>query len=336
MSSSFSRGVVVALFLAGCAYDRHDERDSFDHRAERPDTRESTPTPPSAPAEEIDPKKELLITHRSVLLDRRAIDGVWSFSHFVPNTSAWLSSFGTTTHVGPSRAAVTPRPKPAYHFRLIAIVNRFDIGELRFVYTAVDPATDKAAPMTVIVESRVDRCTAAAWHALARVPYGDGFNADLEVLTKDASLARVRTNESIGDDGWEMREFDRALAPAPLAMTPRNELDRSPSLESWIEENDAAIERGAFTLPSGFQAGASLVPERSFRWNASESFNKATCNGCHGVAGALPFQHLAASDQPIEYYPSRDDGETRVSQWLQQELTHREELLREALAKGCY
>jgi hypothetical protein len=375
----------------------------------------------SAPAScdvKVDRWKELLVTHRSVLLDRRAqndvADATWSFRHMFEElagdatgaaalTHAWLEQWKTVTVVGPDRAPVTPRPSvgpvlldpwraadggalSSAPFRLIAIVNRPDLraeasachgaaGEIRFVYSAVDPVTRKAIPMTIIVEipyptTRSAREWIEAWHALATRPFGDAYNAALAALTseviRDSNRESwlVRTNEiALGEpDGlpWEMREFAlgadaaqlRRLAQLPIATTPRIELDRSASLDSWAKENEARILDGSYVLPGGFQAGAAPIARSWFRWSSQsldpkllDALSKATCNGCHGGERigetALPFQHIAAADQRTAYYVPANDGETRVSTWLNDpsgyddELGRRERSVAQALCETC-
>lgn len=366
----------------------------------------------------VDRWKELLVIHRSVLMDRRARNDVddapWSFRARLEDLAgdrdgarafahAWLDQWRTVTSVGPDRAPVTPRPgvgpvlvEPwlassggelaGAPFRLIAVVNRPDLrqradacggsaGELRFVYSATDPITDQAIPMTIIVEipypaTRAAREWIDAWHALASKPFGPEYNDALAALTEEVTKGSpagswlVRTNEiALGEPDalpWEMREFalqtdahgGRRLAQIPMATTPRIELDRSASLDSWAEENEARILDGSYVLPGGFQAGAAPIASSSFRWSSRSldprlraALGMATCNGCHGgervAETSLPFQHIAAADQPTAYYGSPRDGETRLSRWLHDpsgnddELARRERSMARALCSTC-
>jgi hypothetical protein len=368
----------------------------------------------------IDRWKELLVIHRSVLLDRRARNDVddapWSFrSRMVElaggdETAAkdlahvWLDQWRTVTSVGPDHAPVTPRPGIASvlidpwiaqsngaltsaPFRLIAIVNRPDLrehddgcdgraGELRFVYTAVAPVERHALPMTVIFEvpypaTRSARGWIETWHALAALPFGSEYTTALAALTTEVTKSSppaswvVRTNEDAFGVAsalpWEMREFAlrtdayeaRRLVQVPIATTPRIELDRSPSLDAWLKQNEARVLDGTYVLPGGFQAGAAPIANASFRWSSSSvdqtalsALNKTTCNGCHGGERdgetSLPFQHLAAPDQRANaYYSAATDGETQVSGWLDSrsrhddELSRREDSMARALCDSC-
>jgi hypothetical protein len=289
--------------------------------------------------------------------------------------SAWLAEWTNVTSVG--GASVTPRAgvsvladawkangwDPARApFRLIAIVNRIDLrddpaacvgsaGELRFVYNAVD---DKGAAlaMTLIVEipypkTKSPHDWAAAWHALASIDFGASYNDALEAITRsvtqnvDVRTIRVRTNESIFGDGWELREFaataEGTLDQVALDSTPRQDLDGSSTLATWANDNASVVATGTWVLPASMRAGASPIPS-GFRWNlpgASSSlrtaFSTGTCNGCHGgETTALPFQHLAAGDG---YYS--DQTTTLVSPFLKQELGRRAQSMTNALCSTC-
>lgn len=346
---------------------------------------------PSAPGDPvcdatIDRWKEMVVIHRSVLMDRRAKNDVphaaFSFrarmeelagtddpSAFV---DAWIDQFRTVTRVGPDAAPVTPRPKTdllahdgldRLPFRLVAIVNRLDLRdpELRFVYTATD-AAGAALAMTVIVEvpypaTRTREEWAAAWHTLAAEPFGASYTDGLAALTTavtsaaDPRAIHVRTNEiALGEDAglpWELRDFvlsgagyERRLVQVPLTTTPRMDLARSPSLDSWIRENEARVRAGTHLLPGPFQAGAAAVPTSWFRWESSalspdlrEAFSKETCNGCHGgerQGDPLRFQQLAPFDAPGAYYGSSQGGETQVSRYLHDPSGGDDELSRRA------
>jgi hypothetical protein len=206
----------------------------------------------------------------------------------------------------------------------------------------------------------------ADWHSLSQVPFGNEYNQALARLTSEVTTStpketwRVRTNEGVLDDTWELREFalSRSSSPTgaprlvqqPIATTPRIELDGSPSLESWVTDNETRILAGTYVLPGGFQAGAATLASSTFRWSPSSTkpvmtaLSRATCNGCHGGErneSSLPFQHIAAPDAPTKGYvlPS-SDGETRVSEWLSSssgddELGRRARSMTRALCMTC-
>ena len=306
-------------------------------------------------------------------------------------TTAWLGSWATIRAVGAEGASVTPRPAvnprllepwaevarnarapmASAPFRLIAVVNRLDLredplgcsgssGELRLVYTAVDPRTRSALPMTIIVElplpsTRTARGWASAWHALGRQPLDSAFAAELSGLVGEVMVeesvrgARIRTNEAAFDDVWEMREFSLSNAKAPrtlepnlLESTPRDELDRSVELRTWLVENSLSLEQGSVPmLPPSMQAGAATLSSSTFRWGtgvpireeARRAFSEATCTGCHGGergTDALRFQHLAPWDAPGAYYGSEGSASTRVSTYLRDPSGRDDELGRRA------
>ncbi len=293
-------------------------------------------------------------------------------------TTAWLASFGTITEVGALSAPVTPRPRveeillapwrtaarasaspmAVAPFRLVAVVNRLDLGttdacagsagELRLVYTAVDPLARNALAMTAIVEmpypaTRTAREWAEAWHELGALDFGDAYVRKLAALVRAVTSAgdpfrtRIRTNEAAFEGEtpipWELREFSlardggpRRLVPALLAQTPRDGLDRGTALRTWLVENDHLLEAGETPLlPASMQAGASSMPSAYTQWGAGvpisetarKTFSAATCNGCHAGErpdDALRFQHLAPWDAPGAYYGTGTD--TRVSSYL--------------------
>ncbi len=415
-------GLLLSYALAACEWkvgDEHSHRErgpsgSATATCGRPgETACSTDGKPASCETEVDRWKELLVIHRSVLLDRRARNDVagapWSFRSRLEElagsttdapafAAAWLDQWKTVTAVGPDLAPVTPRPLvdevlatpwrgSSYElpldktpFRLIAIVNRIDLrseadacggnaGELRFVYTATNPMTSASLEMTVIVEipypaTRTAKEWAEAWHELGALPFGDEYNqklADLtSAVTKDSkpSTWLLRTNEiAFGNTTeklpWELREFaleNGRLAQQPLAATPRIELNRTPSLDSWAKENRARVLDGTYVLPSSFRAGAAPMTTAWFKWDSSQmesdlrtALSLGTCNGCHAGErneSSLRFQHLAPADAPGPYYGSQN-GETRVSQWLndpsgnEDELGRREKSMARALCSSC-
>ncbi len=258
-------------------------------------------------------------------------------------------------------------------FRLLAIANRADLGqaagpcgrdggELRFIYTALSPATMAPLPFTVIFEYRValppgqDRRTwAGAWRALGQLPFGPDFNARLDALVaqglRGASLKSVRTNEvALGQPlglPWELRQFvplagargGVSLEATAPPHTPRLSLDGTPELAAWLRDNRLAILDGDNRLPPDMLAGSALLERADFRWQAPgvepavmDAFNAATCNGCHGGrsdADDLPFAHVAAAGGA--YYEGSRPGPARVSRYLHDPQGGDDELGRRAL-----
>lgn len=222
-------------------------------------------------------------------------------------------------------------------FRLIAIVNRVDLavdpcasgGEIRYVFTAIDPSTRGPLAMTAILEvpypsTRPAAEWARAWAALGALPPGSARTAALERLARDVHAeadplrARLLTSEiALASDtspGWEMREFhlqieapesapleaaQLVLVQAPLERTPRADVDAARLSEHVLTHADA-IRGSGVQLPEDMRAGAAPLVSPDFSWRVlgvSESlrhaFSLQTCNGCHGGdAEALPFQHI--------------------------------------------
>jgi hypothetical protein len=261
-------------------------------------------------------------------------------------------------------------------FRLLAIANRIDLaasaspdaggaasdgvacgtsgGEVRFVYTAIDPETRLALPFTVIFEYGIDllpgetlRDWAAAWHDLGALPVGSvAYNARLDgVIARAlvrATLRRVLTNEDAFGlaDGlpWEMRQFAPTLTDSgtvrlvEIAMsgTPRLSLGATAELGQWIDDNAAAVLANENPLPLSMLAASAPLPTADFSWmttarkaDAGAAFNRNTCNGCHGGrrdATDVPFQHIAPGSDGGYYDggvagPSRS-ASTRISRFL--------------------
>jgi hypothetical protein len=304
-------------------------------------------------------------------------------------TRAWLEQWNTVTAVGDAKAPVTPRPevedvlvKPwtamsdgddldlsRAPFRLLAIVNRLDLagdacsgsgGELRYVYTAVDPSSGASLDMTVNVEipypgSRSAHDWALEWHRVAQVD-DDSYAGSLVELMQELrdhvapAEARVRTNEAAlsAKAGWELREFhvahddngDAALTEVTLDSTPRDDL-RPGVLADALQVDSSRLFTGSFTLPSELQAGAASLPTPDFVWSVPgindevvRAFSQNTCNGCHGgETEALPFQHIAAG--------KTEGAPVRLSRFLNDprggadELARRGELLSSMLATQC-
>jgi hypothetical protein len=217
-------------------------------------------------------------------------------------------------------------------FRLIAISNRMDErkpirmsvpapnGEGRFVYAltlgAADDRESKPAPMTVIFEyalpvTRTVKQWAESWHQLGTHPaFDESYKADLENLTNMFSvrgaapdrplgnaIAQVRTNESVLNWIWQLREFQLQsgqLVVHGTANTPFDALNSSDKLAGWAKENSAAIKSGKFSVPQAFLGGS--ASQFLFTWSlpgvdedTRRGFASQTCSGCH--TGDVPGQN---------------------------------------------
>ena len=255
-------------------------------------------------------------------------------------------------------------------FRLLAVVNRLDLGqdpclgsagELRFVYTALDASLLLPLEMTVIVEvpyptTRSAVAWARAWHQLP--PLGSGQYpmalaglASTVLREADPFAARVRTNEvALGGNAgkpWELREFrledtefGRRLIMTPLESTPREDVDPK-SVAAHVVQNAEEISQGPVPLPPALRAAAAHTSRAAFTWavpgveeSLRNAFSRQTCNGCHGGDTAtLPFQHIAA-DPTLTSSP-------RLSRFLwdpmapSDELRRRQRQLEQLLASSC-
>ncbi|GHG76006.1 hypothetical protein [Comamonas sp. JC664] len=231
----------------------------------------------------VKPANSLIINHPSVINDpTRTYDpcsnagnpnGVWTFNHLMREmantyvsppalTEHWLRQWtvnqninGWTVPARPSMNAFILSPWPRVSgaldltrspFKLVAIVNRLDLGdnrgpaayasgnagELRFVFAAVDRTATTCAvrPFLVIFEYGVPHASCAAVQTWAQqwldlssplmVLGSPTYNAALanltqQVVTRNASprkpngsaINQIRTNEEWLTRPWELREF---------------------------------------------------------------------------------------------------------------------------------
>jgi hypothetical protein len=221
-------------------------------------------------------------------------------------------------------------------FRLLAIVNRIDLlqfdhtvpvvnaGEGRFVFGVLD-SNGNPLQFTVIFEyeqlARGKRAIlgwARAWHRLGKLKLGSvRYNHLLERITSrftgpnsapnkpnGNAINQIRTNEIALAGPWEMREFvltpdTGRLEQTTVKETPDfNTLNGTSELASLINDNEAAILAGTFSVPADMLAGAAptFAP-----WNASGIGNNDarhlmalnTCNGCHQAETGTVFLHVS-------------------------------------------
>ncbi len=167
-------------------------------------------------------------------------------------TNPWLAASGGDG----KRLDMTKAP-----FRLLAIVNRFDLrklssgnaGEGRFVFGVLDTRFTPArqTQFTVILEYKLPAATSADvrtwarnWHVLRDlVPGTAEYNDRLQALTdrfagknaaptrpNGSSLGQLRTNEIALSAPWELREFNLSpttglLREVTVAQTPDSSLN---------------------------------------------------------------------------------------------------------------
>lgn len=209
-------------------------------------------------------------------------------------------------------------------FRLLAIVNRFDLasdprtgdvssaGEGRFVFGVLD---ENQAPLafTVIFEYAQPakneaelRAWAKNWHALGAIGTPKQFNEEyltaLQGVTNKfsgpgAKLNQLRTNEIALNfpGGWELREFHlvgTAFKSMPVKQNPDLSHNDSRLLAEFLSD-------GPSEVPLEFK-GTKFLAARSENpiprpiWTAPgiqseriHAFALNTCNGCHGVEGGM-------------------------------------------------
>jgi hypothetical protein len=171
-------------------------------------------------------------------------------------------------------------------FRLLAIVNRFDLrnlangdaGEGRFVFGFAFP-NSFSLQATMIFEYKLPASTeddvlgwAQAFHALGSIPFSEDYNAALQMITdrfagrgarpghvNDNAINAVRTNEIDFSDNfvWQMRELVLSpetgrLVPATVKLTPDRSFNFTDTLASFINANEAAIIAETHVVPEQF------------------------------------------------------------------------------------
>ncbi len=208
-------------------------------------------------------------------------------------------------------------------FRLLAIVNRFDLfdkagsdvanaGEGRFVFCVVNP-DGTGAQFTIIFEYKLPASNEAEliewaerWHALATAGNFDrNYINALKAITDDfatcANLAQIRTNEVHLEAPWELREFNincgnSTLFEVSRKLTPDDRFNNTERLRQFIENNADALNQDLVTFEEGdgFLAGkvTTPFPPRQFFWNAPGlSFDntlarhRLSFNTCNGCHG---------------------------------------------------
>jgi len=229
-------------------------------------------------------------------------------------------------------------------FRLLAIVNRVDLrdntfpfddaGECRLVFGLVDPSNPAAAPrFTVILEYGVPktgckgvRGWAGQWGALNAMPFGAAYNAALQAITDQVTLAgadpskinqsainQIRANEIALASPWELREFVLGAAgfmvEGAVTRTPDIIHNNTPLFTSYA--NDPAfipgILAGAPVTPLLYTGipflGAHAETPGGMFWNGTPAgsivtpnvrrlISLNTCNGCHAGETQTGFTHI--------------------------------------------
>ncbi len=187
-------------------------------------------------------------------------------------------------------------------------------------------------------DCRMLHAYAQQWANLECLPWGPGYNAALENITKQftsmnampnrpngSALNQLRTNENLLDPNglWELREFAlfrndsdaNHLRPVTVKQTPRQDVDGTPFLQSYITGTAPAppnhsVPLGWPLLPGGPKApllgGRAIMQPVSFvsgspDWATSgasvnnmlrHDFALQTCNGCHSTETGARFTHV--------------------------------------------
>lgn len=239
-------------------------------------------------------------------------------------------------------------------FRLIGIVNRMDLrdevegepaGEGRLVFAAANGSGDDAASpplrMSVNFEYRLPDARSVAewantWHALGQfAALDEPFRAALEGVTNGftkrgaspaavngSAIGQIRTNESVMDWAWQLREFgldaSGSMRPRALRNTPPQALNNSGVLTDFVTANAKAIQSDKFEMPVALRGGS--VDKVPFTWSVpgtDETTRKAfatnTCNGCHfgeqaSIDGALHISPLRSGIDSLSPFMNSPNG----------------------------
>lgn len=131
-----------------------------------------------------------------------------------------------------------------------------------------------------------------------------------------SALIRIRTNTSVDDENWTLREFmiatDSTLVPVEVKQTPFDSINATKDLSAWSFRNESAIIAGTDLLPTRFPPDPTYTYTTS-RFRGTKSNNQtgstfwsgpgldgllrhklslATCNGCHSAETGNGFFHV--------------------------------------------
>lgn len=303
------------------------------------------------------------------------VDGPWSFKTLMSNMAntpltgiapqkfvhewlrRWMVNDVVNTFPIPARPAIAgffpgwdgKNPKTLdinrLPFRLLAIVNRMDLGqsspygksqagETRFVFGLVDPKSCALRPMTVIfeygdVEEKCEQQQARAqqWIDLDGWPLGSpDYNDALQALTdtvtlpnaapakpNGSALNQLRTNEIAFAAPWELREFKlkapiSTLLHDTIKQTPDSpSFDNSGILANYMETNALPILCEQHTVPTTFGVFPFLGSRVGY--NFGDFWNAPTNPAL--LPPVLPFCHQTSATLSIPPTPAEIQSELR-------------------------
>ena len=244
-------------------------------------------------------------------------------------------------------------------FRLLSIVFRPDLftsnsaGELRFVYGAKDPSKE-LLDITLIFEFELKFTykmpTIKSWlSAIAKLSqhrFGIDYNIFLESLTDQvlyhqytsSTFKRLRVNEQLFGNSWDMRDFVydpilQSFKMIPIASEPDASLNTrgTNTLVQWINQHQESVVNEGLNLPVKFRAGRGYLPDNNYSWfpenpnlrnDVIKSFNMKTCTGCHGAVTETRFMHIE---------PRFKGEQSTISKFLIKALPERKLLLEQLL-----
>ncbi|WP_295884703.1 dockerin type I domain-containing protein [uncultured Thiohalocapsa sp.] len=236
----------------------------------------------------------------------------------VPDRPTILGFFPGWDGVDPTTLDVDNLP-----FRLIAIVNRMDLGksspygastagETRFVFGLLNACSP--SPMTVIFEygdvdascagqkARADDWIALDAEALGSPAYLSALKALTDTVTlpnaapgkvNGSALNQLRTNEvALTGTGWDMREFvldggTQQLQYATVKQTPDANLNGTAVTDDFMESHANAILCEKHTVPLSYLSAAYLGG--SIEYGISSIWDWALPSG--SLPGSLPSCH---------------------------------------------
>lgn len=271
----------------------------------------------------------------------RAVQVAGSPTAAVARPGTLLQEFlcDASSNSGPSctidNALVDPNKLP---FKLIAIVNRLDLKEGRFVFGLNNGSENKFSIIFEYDYTKVSGVSLADWaqdwHALGNLTCTSGNCAAYQTALKAVTdkftsrnvgpgtngnaLGQLRTNEAFfTDPPWEFREFVLTGAGAAAALTqvdvkknPPSNLNNTEGLANLIVNNAQAILNNTFEMPDGFKGSSSRTDNingsgggPSFKWTFASTSVAMSENLRHAFAiNTCIGCHISETDKIDGFY----------------------------------